>query len=231
MKENFIFDYLMTTPHATLTYKNNLIFVISAPSGTGKTSLCREIQASLDHVVPSVSMTTRTARAHERHGEDYFFVSHEVFHAQQAEGRLIEWTQIYDHYYGTPVDPILHNLQKGKDVVCVLDYAGQQALKNYPELMDRVISVFIAPPHFQALKSRLEERGQDAPEVISRRLSESEVEMRQWVYYDYIVFNDDFSVAISEISAIICAEKLRKERQHQRVGEVVATWNQQKAKP
>ena len=115
--------------------------------------------------------------------------------------------------------------------ICVLDYAGQQALRAYPELSHRVVSVFIAPPHFQALHARLEERGQDAPDVISRRLSESAVEMRQWVYYDYIVFNDNFSVAVSEISAIICAEKLRKERQHQRVGRVIATWNEQKAKP
>lgn len=231
MIRHFIYDYLMNSPHTALPYENNLVFVISAPSGSGKTSLCREIQVSLDHIVPSVSMTTRAPRSHECHGKDYFFVSQEAFRIQQDQGRLIEWTQIYDHYYGTPIDPILQYLQQGKDVICVLDHAGQQALQVYPELVQRVVSVFIAPPHFQALQSRLEERGQDAPDVISRRLSESAVEMHKWVYYDYIVFNDNFSVAVSEISAIICAEKLRKERQHQRVGRVIATWNAQKAKP
>ena len=221
----------MSTCDVSNLQQTGLVFVISAPSGTGKTSLCREVQSSLDHVVTSISMTTRARRSHECHGTDYFFVSREVFIAHQSQGRLIEWTQIYDHYYGTPIDPILENLTQGKDVFCVLDYAGKQALCAYPELLNRVVSIFIAPPHFQALQSRLEDRGQDTPESISQRLSESAVEMERWVHYDYVVFNNNFSVAVSEISAIICAEKLRRERQHQRVRRVIATWNEHKTIP
>lgn len=169
-------------------------------------------------------MTTRAARPQEREGRDYFFVSEAQFQEHQYAGNFIEWTKIYDHFYGTPIGPILHQLEQGKDVICALDCAGEQTLRAHSELQGRVVSVFIMPPHVEALKLRLKQRAQDSVEGIEKRLSKSALEIEQWIYYDYVVFNDNFLLAASEISAIICAEKLRKERQSHRMGKVIEQW-------
>ncbi|ETZ07790.1 guanylate kinase [Holospora obtusa F1] len=203
---------------------NGIIFVLSAPSGTGKTSLCKHIANSLDNVCASVSVTTRASRPNEQEGKDYFFVSEADFHMHQAESRFIEWTQVHDHFYATPLDYILECFTKKKDVICALDQMGLKKLKSHSGLKGEVVSIFLVPPNRDALKARLEQRGQDSPEVISRRLLASGFEMEQWIHYDYIVFNDDFFVAASEITTIIRAEKLKNVRQCSRVKKIVEEW-------
>ncbi|PPE03604.1 guanylate kinase [Holospora curviuscula] len=203
---------------------DGIVFVLSAPSGAGKTSLCRHVAASLDHVYASISMTTRASRPHEEEGKDYFFVSKEDFQIHQNQARFVEWTQIYDHFYGTPLDPIVHCLRQGRDVICALDHVGLQKLKAHSRLGKAVVSLFIVPPHQDALKLRLEQRGQDSPESISRRLAASALEMKQWIYYDYVVLNDDFLVAASEVIAVIRAEKLKSAHQCGRIAKIVEEW-------
>ena len=203
---------------------NGIVFVLSAPSGTGKTSLCRYVADSLDHVHASVSMTTRASRPEEEEGKDYFFISKEDFRSYQNQSRFVEWTQIYDHFYGTPIDPMMDSLTKGKDVICTLDQVGLEKLKSHSNLKGGVVSLFIMPPHQDVLKLRLEQRGQDSPESISRRLNASTLEMKQWVHYDYIVFNDDFLVAASEVIAVIRAEKLKSAYQYDRIEKIIEEW-------
>ncbi|ETZ05215.1 MULTISPECIES: guanylate kinase [Holospora] len=203
---------------------SGIVFVLSAPSGTGKTSLCKHIAASLDHIQESVSMTTRQSRPDEQEGKDYFFVSKKDFQAYQTQARFVEWTQIHDHFYGTPLDPMMECLNQSKDVICALDQVGLQKLKSHTALNGEIVSIFVVPPSQDALKFRLEQRGQDSPEVISRRLAASSIEMHQWVYYDYVVFNDDFLMAACEIMAIIRAEKLKSVYQFGRIKKIIEEW-------
>jgi guanylate kinase len=186
--------------------RKGILFVISAPSGAGKTTLCHEVIDIFPRLRHSVSYTTRAPRAGEREGVDYHFVSPETFEAMVLEGAFAEWAEVHGNRYGTAVK-ILDGLREaGYDVLLDIDCQGAAQLKGRcPE----GVFIFILPPGFKELERRLRGRNTDAPAVIEQRLQNARSEIRQMVWYDYLVVNDDFPRASRELQAIITAEGCR----------------------
>lgn len=189
------------------------LFVVTAASGTGKTSLVRELVAHIEKLEVSISHTTRTPRAGEENGKDYHFTDVNTFLDSINRGEFIEHAKVFDNYYGTMQSVVMDMLNQGDDVILEIDWQGAEQVKRiFPDS----VSIFILPPNKESLKQRLSARGQDSDEVIEKRLAGSMVEMRQYVNFDYLVVNDEFDIALSEMSAIIFSERLRIEKQLQR---------------
>lgn len=189
--------------------REGLLFVISAPSGAGKTSLCREVIDNLGGLRHSVSYTTRAPRGGEQDGVDYHFVSVERFEAMVAAGEFAEWAQVHGNRYGTAIATLDAARRAGVDLLLDIDCQGAAQLKqNYRH----GVFVFILPPSYQELQRRLEGRKTDAPDVIARRLvnARGEIEAARW--YDYLVVNDDFVLARTNLLAILSAERCRTSR-------------------
>lgn len=185
--------------------KSTHLFIISAPSGGGKTTLCREVRKHFPDMLYSVSYTTRKARRGERDGIDYHFIDKDEFKARIKEGRWAEWAQVYGNYYGTSADFLDAGLRAGRDILLDLDVQGtRQLLKRYTEC----VAIFIRPPSLEALQRRLEERGLDSDEAIRVRLRNAEKEIDQQGLYDHVVVNDQLTAAIRELISII--EKYRQ---------------------
>jgi guanylate kinase len=176
------------------------LFIFSAASGTGKTSLANALVERLAGLEFSVSHTTRAPRPGERHGVHYYFVSHAEFERMIAAGRFLEHARVFDNYYGTAREPIERALAAGKNVILDIDWQGARAVKR---AMPQAVSVFILPPSRQALEERLVKRGQDSPEVIARRMARALDEMSHYPEFDYVVVNDDFDAALADLGAII----------------------------
>jgi guanylate kinase len=176
------------------------LFILSAPSGAGKSTLCR---ALLDHFADlqySVSHTTRSPRAGEQPGIDYYFISPVRFEEMIEQGRWAEWAKVHGNYYGTSAEDIENHLSAGRDVLLDIDVQGAaQILKRYPDS----VSIFIMPPSMDALKTRLKKRGTDSRETIEKRLAEAENEIRQKDRYRHVIINDRLENAIAELVAII----------------------------
>ena len=182
------------------------LFVVSAPSGAGKTSLIKALRAERPELGLSVSHTTRPMRPGEVEGQHYHFVSPEQFRQMIAEGAFVEHAEVFGNYYGTSRAAVSSELSAGRDVILEIDWQGAaQVRRLFPEL----ISVFILPPDLAALRARLVGRGQDEAAVIERRLSEAQREMREYPHYDYLIINDDFAVALAELSAVFTVARLR----------------------
>ena len=180
------------------------LFIVAAPSGAGKTSLVNALVMQQENIALSVSHTTRAARVGEQDGKDYFFVSQAAFSAMQAEGAFLESATVFDHSYGTSQEAVFKQLKAGIDVVLEIDWQGaEQVRRNYPEST----SVFILPPSKKTLEERLRGRGQDDEAVIARRMQEAENEISHYVEFDYLIVNDDFGVALSQLVAIITARR------------------------
>jgi len=180
------------------------LFIVAAPSGAGKTSLVRALVKKDPHVRLSVSHTTRTARAGERDGEDYFFVSQDIFSKMRDAGDFLESATVFDNSYGTSSAAVHHQLHAGNDVILEIDWQGaQQVRRNFPDSS----SIFILPPSKQALEQRLRGRGQDDEATISRRMRDAESEMSHYVEFDYLIVNDDFDHALASLTAIIVASR------------------------
>jgi guanylate kinase len=194
------------------------LFVVSAPSGAGKTSLVRELRRRLEGFTVSVSHTTRKRRPGETHGEDYFFVEREEFEAMAEAGAFLECARVFDNHYGTAKATVEAALAEGKDVLLEIDWQGARQIKA---LMPRCISVFILPPSREALSQRLHGRGQDDEETIARRLREAIDEMSHYAEFDYLVVNDDFETAAQELCAIVLASRLRVRVQAERLRAVI----------
>ncbi len=176
------------------------IFIVSAPSGAGKTTLCREVRRRLPELRYSVSHTTRPARAGEIHGRDYFFVTVAEFQAGIAAGEWAEWAEVHGNYYGTSALFIDRELAAGHDLLLDIDTQGAaQMRKRYPHS----ITIFIMPPSVEELARRLTGRGTDSAEVIAKRLRNAEQEMAQNAFYDHIVINDKIETAVQELLNII----------------------------
>jgi len=176
------------------------LFIVSAPSGAGKTSLLKELVAADPQLDVSVSHTTRTRRPEEEGGKDYHFIDEAGFVRMIGEGAFLEHAQVFDNYYGTAEAAVQELLDAGQDVVLEIDWQGaRQVRKCIPD----AISIFILPPSPQALCDRLSARGQDSEEVISRRMRDAKNEMSHYAEYDYLVVNDDFSSALKELDAIV----------------------------
>ncbi len=186
-----------------------LLIVISAPSGTGKTTLTHMLLKEFPDIEFSVSYTTRKPRPGEVNGKDYFFVDRETFERMIEEGDFLEWAQVYGNLYGTSKTQVLKALNEGKDILLDIDTQGAlQVKKNFPES----VLIFILPPSFKELERRLRSRGTDDEETIEKRLKIARVEVERAPLYDYIVVNDVLEKAYEKLKSIVIAEKCRTER-------------------
>jgi guanylate kinase len=186
------------------------LFIVSAPSGAGKTSLVRSLLASNQQVDISVSYTTRMPRPGEVDGEDYHFVSRETFLSMAKHGDFLESAEVYGNLYGTSQSWIEAEIVSGRDILLEIDWQGAaQVRRAFPDC----ISIFILPPSLQALEDRLRARGQDDVNVIARRLHAAKEDIAHVVEFDYVIINDKLDVALQEFNAIVVAAGLRRDRQ------------------
>ncbi|WP_310475676.1 guanylate kinase [Sandarakinorhabdus sp.] len=188
------------------------MFVLSSPSGAGKTTLSRALMTEDHDITLSVSATTRPPRPGEVDGVDYYFVSADQFQSMVAENALLEWASVFGHRYGTPRSPVESALADGRDVLFDIDWQGTQQLQQTDAASD-LVRVFILPPDLAELERRLRSRNTDHPDVIAGRMARARDEISHWGEYDYILVNDDAETCLNEIRAILKAERLRRKRQ------------------
>ncbi|TYL98983.1 guanylate kinase [Bradyrhizobium rifense] len=190
--------------------RRGLMFVLSSPSGAGKTTLSRLLMDRMPGLRMSVSATTRSMRPGEVDGRDYLFVDKPRFDAMVKGDELLEWATVFDNSYGTPRAPVEAALSAGQDVLFDIDWQGTQQLRE--KARADVVSVFILPPSAGDLEKRLHSRAQDSDEVIRKRMSRASHEMSHWAEYDYIVINHNVDDAFAEVQSILKAERLKRER-------------------
>jgi len=190
--------------------RRGLMFVLSSPSGAGKTTLSRLLIDRVAGLKMSVSATTRPMRPGEVDGRDYWFVDQSRFEAMVGGGELLEWANVFDHCYGTPRAPVETALAAGQDMLFDIDWQGTQQLRE--KAGEDVVSVFILPPSAADLERRLHSRAQDSHAVIRGRMSRASHEMSHWAEYDYIVINHDIDEAFAEVQSILRAERLKRKR-------------------
>ena len=189
------------------------LYIISAPSGAGKSSLVKALIDSEPHIRVSVSHTTRAMRPGEEDGVHYHFVDHASFSAMLERNEFLEHAQVFDNFYGTSQRALEKTLAEGIDLILEIDWQGAQQVRR---LMPQARSIFILPPTLESLRHRLTNRGQDSGEVIEKRMREAVSEMSHYVEYDYLVINDDFSHALSDLKAIFRSNQLLQPAQQQR---------------
>lgn len=189
--------------------RNGILFVISAPSGAGKTSLCRQIIDIFPNMRHSVSFTTRPRRNGETDGVDYHFVNQETFDNMVSEGAFAEWARVHGNCYGTAFAALQAARESGLDLLLDIDCQGAAQLRR---TCPDAVFIFILPPSFEELERRLRGRNTDTPEVIARRLANARREIGELVWYDYLIVNDDLSQAVEEFKGIILAEGCRTSR-------------------
>jgi len=186
------------------------LYIISAPSGAGKTSLVKQLTADLEQLTVSVSHTTRQMRAGEIHRKDYYFSTVAEFTQMIADHAFLEHAQVFDNFYGTAQHSVEQLLDNGVDVILEIDWQGaQQVRKRLPDCL----SIFILPPSIEILQQRLENRGQDSKEIIDRRMQDAVKEMSHCDEFNYLIVNDDFNIALTELKSIIRCHRLEKQRQ------------------
>jgi guanylate kinase len=192
--------------------RRGLMFVLSSPSGAGKTTLSRRLLADDDGITLSVSATTRPPRKGEVEGIDYYFVSPERFTEMVANDELLEWASVFGNRYGTPRAPVEAALHAGRDVLFDIDWQGTQQLGQTDTSRD-LVRVFILPPDLAELERRLLARDTDHPEVINARMAGALEEIKHWDAYDYVLINDDVEICFARLQTILAAERLRRSRQ------------------
>jgi len=191
--------------------RRGLMFVLSSPSGAGKTTLSRRLLAEDPGITLSVSATTRKPRASEEDGKDYFFISKEKYDEMVAADEFLEHAKVFDNYYGTPRAAVEDSLAAGRDVLFDIDWQGtQQLVENARE---DVVQVFVLPPSRGELEARLKKRAEDPPEVVAGRMARASDEMSHWAEYDYVIINDNFDEAYTALTDILRAERLKRRRQ------------------
>jgi guanylate kinase len=188
---------------------NGQLFVISAPSGTGKSTLLGEVRKRMTLLGYSVSHTTRKPREGEQEGRDYSFVDKQTFKRMADEGLFLEWAEVYGDYYGTSFSAFQGQLQSGLDVLLDLDIQGARAVKEH---FSASVLVFLLPPSLKVLEARLRNRGTDEKEVIEARLKKARNEIAEYSRYDYVIINDELEQAITEVQAVILSERSRTGR-------------------
>ena len=196
-----------------MTQNRGNLFILSAPSGAGKSSLISALLAKYSDMKVSVSHTTRSPRPGEENAVHYHFVSADEFKALIAKDDFFEWAQVFDNYYGTSKQAIESQLDAGIDVFLDIDWQGAQQVR---EIMPSVQTIFILPPSKEELEQRLNNRGQDSAEVIAGRMAKAQSETSHYNEYDYVVVNDDFETALSNIETIVLAQRLTLKAQASR---------------
>ncbi len=188
-----------------MDYPGNL-FVVAAPSGAGKSSLVKALMELDSRVQPSVSHTTRAPRGQEKHGREYFFVSDAEFEAMVQADAFVEWAHVHGARYGTSRQAIRERMNNGVDVVLEIDYQGAVEIKR---IFSNAVGIFILPPTWDELRSRLERRAEDAPDVIEKRLANAAIEVAQVDKFDFVIINDSFDRALFDLKAIVHAQRLK----------------------
>lgn len=200
--------------------REGILFVISAPSGAGKTTLCKQIVDFFPGLRHSVSYTTRPRRPGENDGVDYHFVTPETFDAMVASGAFAEWAEVHGNRYGTALETLERFRAEGHDVLLDIDCQGAAQLKKN---WQHGVFVFILPPNFAELRRRLQGRNTDSAEVISRRIANARDEIREAQWYDYLVINDEFARALAELKSVIVAEGCRTSRLRSAITQILET--------
>jgi len=195
------------------------LYIISAPSGAGKTTLVEAVTAMLPDVAVSVSHTTREIRPGEMEGENYYCVSEAEFDTMVEGGDFLEHAKVFGNYYGTSRQHIQEQLLLGKDVILEIDWQGARQIR---QLVTDCRSIYVLPPSTQALSDRLLDRGQDSEEVINRRMHDAASEMSHYGEFDYIVINDDFEQAKGDLAAIFISNRMLREFQQQKHADLLA---------
>ncbi len=190
--------------------RRGLMLVLSSPSGAGKTTLSRMLLED-PAVMLSISVTTRPRRPGEKDGAHYHFIDRAHFDALVKNGELLEWAEVFGHCYGTPRVPVEQALAAGRDVLFDIDWQGTQQLRE--RVPSDLVSVFVLPPSARELESRLHSRAQDPKDVIRARMAKAADEMSHWAEYDYVVVNRNLDDTLTELRAILAAERLKRERQ------------------
>jgi guanylate kinase len=196
--------------------RRGILFIVSSPSGAGKSTISRKLLASDPGLEMSVSATTRPIRPGEVDGRDYHFVDTPKFKDMVAKGEFLEWAHVFGHRYGTPHGVVEKALSEGRDVLFDIDWQGAQQL--YQIMGGDVIRVFIFPPSMEELERRLRARGTDSDEVINARMSRAAAEISHWDGYDYVLVNDDVERCFENVSAILVSERLKRSRQTGLIG-------------
>ena len=199
------------------------LFIITAASGTGKTSLVKQLLATTNDLTVSISHTTRAPRPGEIDGHHYHFIDKEAFVSAIGEGKFLEHAEVFGNYYGTAEASVRAQLEAGIDVILEIDWQGALQVKK---IFTDATMIFILPPSLSTLRQRLAGRAQDSAEVIEQRLAGAVTEMAQYVHFDYVIINDNFEVALTELKAIIVADRQtlsRQQRHHRRIIDALLT--------
>lgn len=191
--------------------RRGLMLVLSSPSGAGKTTLSRMLLKVDRGVELSVSVTTRPKRRGEVNGRDYHFIDRDQFDAMVRAGDLLEWAEVFGHYYGTPRKPVQKALRLGRDVLFDIDWQGTQQLSE--KARGDIASIFVLPPSIPELERRLHTRALDDEAVIRRRMAKAASELSHWAEYDYVIINDTLDHAFAEVQTILAAERMKRDRQ------------------
>ena len=200
------------TPRSPDTlHRRGLMFILSSPSGAGKTTVARRLLAADSEIALSVSFTTRPSRPGEVEGRDYYFVDRPEFERMVEENEFLEWAEVFGHLYGTPKAHIKAGLKAGQDFLFDIDWQGTQQL--YQRMEVDVVRVFLLPPSIAELQRRLSSRGTDSAEVVADRMARARSEISHWDGYDFVVVNDDIDACFAKVRGILDSERMRRARQ------------------
>lgn len=203
--------------------RRGLLLILSSPSGAGKSTLARRLMAWDRTIRFSVSATTRQPRPGEEDGREYYFRAREVFETMVKTGEMLEHAEVFGNFYGSPKGPVEAAMKEGRDTLFDIDWQGGQQIRN-SSLGRDVVSIFVLPPSIAELESRLRGRAQDSEEVIAGRMAKSRDEISHWAEYDYVIVNRDIDTAFNELTTILQAERLKRDRQPD-LSEFVRTLN------
>ncbi len=201
------------------------IYIVSSPSGCGKTTIIRNFLKRHKNFYFSISHTTRPKRQKEKNGKDYFFVSKEEFENMIQNNKFLEWAVVHNEYYGTSKEMVLNKIERGIDVILDIDVQGAQKIKKNPDLKGYdIVTIFIFPPSYKELRKRILKRGEDTEESIKIRLKNAYIELKNYNLYDYIIVNEILNKAIYDFETIINANSLKRKKQESKLKKILNSW-------